>query len=284
MKTFLFIHKKVLFFFLTSILSIHISYSQDENLKNSILTDKFIINAGIFIPTKKVNVQANGNISTDLEEEIDFDNKFGLSDFEATFTLNFMWRFTKKWRLQAEYFAISNTESAQLTEDVEWNDLVFEEGSSVKGNFSISLYKIFVSRIISTGDQHEFAGGLGIHLLDVSAYLEGNTTVNDDELIFKRSQVSVVAPLPNIGLYYIYAPIQKLSLTARVDWFGLKIDDFGGNLWNVSPGINYQFFNHLGLGLSYKFIRVDVDVDKDNWKGNFNMSFSGPALTLYGNF
>ena len=278
------IPQKAVLLLMICIITSQLSYSQDEVKKNPILTDKFIINAGIFNPIKKVNIQADGNITADLEEEIGFDEKFGLSDFETTFTFNFQWRFSKKWRLQAEYFSISNTESTQLTEDVEWNDLIFAEGSSVKGNFSISLYKVFVSRVISTGDKHEFAGGLGIHLLDVSAYLEGNVQVNADELIFKRSQVSVVAPLPNIGLYYIYAPTQKLSLTARIDWFGIKIGDIGGSLWNVSPGVNYQFFKNFGLSLNYKFFRVDVDVDKDNWKGNFNMSFSGPALTVYANF
>jgi len=283
------VSRKALLLLIIGIMTCQFSYSQDENQeefkKNPILTDKFIINAGIFNPTKKVNLEANGNINIDeVDEDIDFDEKFGLSDFETTFTLNFMWRFSKKWRLQAEYFAISNTESTQLTEDVVWEDIVFGEGSLVEGNFSIALYKVFVSRIISTGDKHEFAGGLGVHLLDVSAYLEGNAIINEGDLTFTRSKVSVVAPLPNIGLYYIYAPTHKLSLTARVDWFGIKIGNIDGSLWNVSPGVNYQFFKHLGLGLSYKFIKVDVNVDQDNWDGNFNMSFSGPSLTVFGNF
>tara|TARA_R110000787_G_scaffold279936_1_gene390357 strand:- start:24149 stop:24931 length:783 start_codon:yes stop_codon:yes gene_type:complete len=259
-------------------------FGQDDVVKNSLLTDKFTINAGVFIPTKNVNIQADGNIPTDLEEEIEFDEKFGLSDFQATFSLNFMWRFAKKWTLNAEYFAISNNESALLTNDVEWNDLTFKEGTSVNGGFGISVYKIFFGRLISTGDKHELGGGLGVHLLDVNAFLEGNVIVNDDQIIFKRSQVSVVAPLPNIGFWYIYAPTQKLSFDARVDWFGIKIGDFGGSLWNVSPGVNYQFFKNIGLSAHYKFIRVDVDVDKDNWKGNFNMSFSGPEITFFTNF
>jgi hypothetical protein len=282
------ISRKSLLLLMISIMICQFSYSQDENQdefkKNRILTDKFIINAGIFNPVKKVTVRADGTINTMMDEDIDFDEKIGLSDFETTFTLNFMWRFSKKWRLQAEYFAISNTESAQLTEDVLWNDLVFIKGSSVKGNFSIGLYKVFFSRIISTGDKHEFTGGLGVHLLDVSAYLEGNVMSNMGGLTLQRSEVTVVAPLPNIGLFYIYAPTEKLSFSARVDWFGITIGNIDGSLWNVSPGINYQFFKHLGLGLSYKFIKVDVNVDGDKWKGNFNMSFSGPALTAYYSF
>ncbi len=277
-------HLKIALFLLIGMMTNQFLLAQDDIIKNSILTDKFIIHAGIFNPIKKVNVQADGNIPDVFEEEVAFDEKFGLSDFETTFTLNFTWRFSKKWQLKAEYFDITNVGNALLTDDVEWNDLVFQEGSFVKGGFGISLYKIFIGRIISTGDKHELGGGLGVHILDVNAFLEGKVLLSDNQINFKKSKVSVVAPLPNIGVWYIYAPTEKLSFDASVDWFGIKIGDFGGGLWNVSPGINYQFFKNFGLSVHYKFYKVDVDVDKDKWNGNFNMSFSGPTATLYGNF
>ena len=270
--------------FLVNLMTSQFCYSQSANGKNPILTNNFLIGAGIFNPLKKVKVSAEGSISTAefTDHDLDFDNGFGLNDFETTFTLDFMWRFSKsnKWSLRAEYFKISNTEKAVLEEDIEWEDLIFREGTSVKGGFGLALYKIFIGRVISTGDKHELGGGLGVHALDVSAFIEGNAQVNEDEFDFERSEVSVVAPLPNIGFWYFYAPTEKLSFTAKLDWFGITIGDFGGSLWNLSPGVNYQVYKNIGLGLSYKFFRVDVDVDKDDWKGNFNMSFSGPAFTI----
>ncbi len=266
-------------------MSSHFFYGQNiDTTKNPILTDNFLIGVGIFNPLKKVNISAEGSIPTAeyIDNDLDFDNGFGLNDFETTFTFDFMWRFSKsnKWSLRAEYFKISNTEKAVLEEDVEWEDLIFREGTSVKGGFGLALYKIFIGRVISTGDKHELGGGLGVHALDVSAFIEGNAGINDDEIEFERSEVSVVAPLPNIGFWYFYAPTEKLSFTAKLDWFGISIGDFGGSLWNLSPGVNYQVYKNIGLGASYKFFRVDIDVDKDDWKGNFNMSFSGPALTI----
>lgn len=270
-------------------LSIHFFYGQNKDTtKNSILTDRFLISAGIFNPLKEVKVSAEGSVSTAefIDEDLDFDEGFKLNDFETTLTLDFMWRFSKsqKWSLRAEYFNISNTEKAVLTEDVEWNDLIFKEGTSVKGGFGIALYKIFIGRVISRGDKHELGGGLGVHALNVSAFIEGNAQVNEDDFNFERSEVSVVAPLPNIGFWYFYAPTEKWSFIGKLDWFGINIGDFGGSLWNISPGVNYKVFKNLGLGLSYKFFRVDVDVDKEDWKGNFNMSFSGPAFTINGYF
>lgn len=277
--------KRLILLLTIILMSSHFFYGQNnDTAKNPILTNNFLLGAGIFNPLKKVNISAEGSVPTAefTDNDLDFDKGFGLNNFETTFTLDFMWRFSKsnKWSLRAEYFKISNTEKGVLEEDVEWNDLIFKEGSSVKGGFGIALYKIFIGRTISRGDKHELGGGLGVHLLDVSAFIEGNAQINDDEFDFTKSKVSVVAPLPNIGFWYFYAPTEKWSFTAKMDWFGLKIGDVGGSLWNLSPGVNYQVYKNIGLGLSYKFFRVDVDVDKEDWKGNFNMSFSGPAFTV----
>ncbi len=82
--------------------------------KNPNLTGRFLINGGVFFPTKNVNISADGAVAVPLDEDIEFDEVFGLSDFETTLTLNFMWRFSKskKWSLQAEFFDISNSEEA----------------------------------------------------------------------------------------------------------------------------------------------------------------------------
>ncbi len=281
------LNKKIIIITISLLIS-GFCYSQNTDAKNSILTDKFLVSAGIFNPLKEVKVSAEGSLpSTEFtNNDLDFDEGFNLNDFETTLTFNFMWRFSKsdKWSLRAEYFNISNTENAILTEDVEWNNLIFKEGSSVKGGFGIALYKIFFGRTISRGDKHELGVGLGVHLLDVNAFVEGNAQINEDEFDFTKSEVSIVAPLPNIGFWYFYAPTEKWSLTARLDWFGLQIGDVGGSLWNLSPGVNYNVFKNIGLGLSYKFFSVDVDVDKDEWNGNFNMTFSGPAFTINGYF
>lgn len=263
-----------------------LGYSQNTVKQNRILTDRFLINGGIFLPSKKVNISANGSLTPEQFDDIDFDEAFGVKDYQTTVSLNFMWRFSKSknWSLRVEFFNINNSKEAILEENLEWNDLVFKKGSSVEGGFGMGLYKVFFGRVISKGDKHELGGGLGAHVLSVSAFLEGDAGINDEELVFERSNVSVTAPLPNIGFWYYYAPFEKWMFGARVDWLGIKIGDYGGSLWNVSPSVNYQLFRNVGLGLSYKYFRVDADVDKDQWNGNFNMSFSGPAFMITANF
>ncbi len=69
-------------------------YGQDDDGKNPILTDNFIIEAGWFFPSENVDVGVSG--STDLEgiDNIDFDETLGLSGGQNTFNLHFKWRFS----------------------------------------------------------------------------------------------------------------------------------------------------------------------------------------------
>lgn len=262
-------------------------FAQTDLTKNKILTDRFILGAGIFLPNQNIKVAASGEIPTNNPEEgIKFDEVLGTGDYKSTMYLNFMWRFSKskRWSLKAEYFKIDNSGTAVLKEDIEWDGLTFKAGSTVNAGVSLSLYKVFFGRAISTGNKHELGAGIGIHALDVGAYLQGKGYVNEGTYSLDRRKVSVIAPLPNIGIWYFYAPIEKLSFEARLDWFGITVGDYGGGLWNIEPGVNYQIFKNINLGASYKFFNLNVDVNKDSWKGNFNMAFSGPAFSIIGHF
>ncbi|MGB3345618.1 MAG: hypothetical protein WBA61_17035 [Aequorivita sp.] len=90
--------------------------------------------------------------------------------------------------------------------------------------------------------------------------------------------------LPNIGIWFIYVPTQKLSLTTKIDWFGVKIDNVSGNLWDISPTINYQVFRNMGISAGYKYLNFGVDIDKDRWQGGIGLQFQGPSISLFGNF
>ena len=75
-----------------------------------------------------------------------------------------------------------------------------------------------------------------------------------------------------------------MGISASVDWFGIKIDNIAGGLWNVSPGITFQIIRNLAVSGSYQFLNFNADIDGSAFKGSFDLKFSGPALRLVGNF
>ena len=258
-------------------------FSQEESEKHPILTDRFQAEAGLFLPSKSIRIGADGSSEND---EIDFDEAFKLNDSETTLFLNFEWRFSKnrKWKVGVEYFAIKNANKAELKEDIEFDNITFKEGTNIRGGFGINMYRIYFGRSFSRGLKHEFGAGLGVHALNTTAFIEGDVLTSEGDLNFERRAVSALVPLPNIGLWYYYTPTTKLALVARVDWFGITIGDYSGGLWNVAPGIKYQIFKNVGLGIDYRYFIVNANVNKSDWNGSFDMTFNGPLFVVHANF
>jgi len=258
-------------------------FSQEVSEKHPILTDRFQAEAGLFFPSKSIRIGADGSSENN---EIDFDDSFKLNDSETTLFLNFEWRFSKnrKWKVGVEYFAIKNANKAELKEDIEFDNITFKEGTNIRGGFGINMYRIYFGRSFSRGLKHEFGAGLGVHALNTTAFIEGDVLTSEGDLNFERRAVSALVPLPNIGLWYYYTPTTKLALVARVDWFGITIGDYSGGLWNVAPGIKYQIFKNVGLGIDYRYFIVNANVNKSDWNGSFDMTFNGPLFVVHANF
>jgi len=71
---------------------------------------------------------------------------------------------------------------------------------------------------------------------------------------------------------------------AKVDWFGIKIDNISGGLWNVNPVVTYLFTRNFGVSASYQFINCSSGGDQDKWNGGFDLGFGGPSLRLVAHF
>lgn len=263
-------------------------YAQTADEKNPILIDDLIIEAGLFFPSENVDLSVKGSTDIGIEEieDIDFDETLGLSGVQTTFNLHFKWRFSKSnlWSMSGEYFRLSTKESITLDEEIEWEGVVYPVGGEARLGYSLSLYRIFFGRVISRGQKHEFGAGLGIHGLNTLGFIEGEAFADGQKTGFERSEARAFLPLPNIGASYTWAPTTKWAFMARVDWFGVKIKNVSGGLWNVSPVVTYLFSKNFGASASYQFINFSAGLDQDNWNGGFDIGFEGPSVRLMAHF
>ncbi|MFK5879747.1 MAG: hypothetical protein QM478_09665, partial [Flavobacteriaceae bacterium] len=258
------------------------SSDTESKKQHPILSDRFIANVGLFIPTKTFKISIDGSSQDDI---IDVNEDFDFNRSETTFAANFMWRFSrnKKWSLSIEYFGVQSNHNFNLEKDIEWDGTTYKAGVNVDAGFRINMYRIFFGRSIIRKQNHELGGGLGVHAMDIRTFIEGQAFVEDVSVGFEKKSVSVVAPVPNIGFWYFYTPNDKWALTARVDWFAITIGDYGGSLWNVAPGVKYQVFKNLGLGLNYRYLKTSINVDKESFSGDLDLIFQGPLFTISGN-
>lgn len=257
----------------------NVLHAQNQAELHPYLTQKFFVDMGVFFPERSLRIEVDGTLSGD-HDPIDFQQEFGLAETDEIFSLNFGWRFGKKWELMAQYFAASASVRAVLDEDIEWNDIVFEVGTGVAVGEEFSLVRLFFARRFNTAEHHNLGIGAGLHWLEIAAFIEGTVVGGIGGGAFRRESVRAGVPLPNIGIWYTRSLSPKWAIRTRLDWFSASIGDYGGQIINASAGLNYQLFEHFGLGLNYNFFELSVNVDKSDWRGEVTTRYDG----LFANF
>lgn len=276
--------KKALLLFILLFVLIQYSFGQKLENSNPILTEKFFIYAGVFIPLNQVSFGFQASLPDEEDNIIDFDEVLNLKGIQNSFTANFYWRFSKNWSLNSDYFSLRTRNDAVLDRDIVWDKFTLKKGTSIEGGYGASVLKVGVGRTILRKNKHEFGALLGVYVLALNGFLSGDALLNDQEVELEKSKISLTLPLPSIGLSYIYAPTKKLSLYVKGEWFGIKVANIDGSLWNISPGIRYQFFKHIGANLNYKYLNLFGNVDQEEWKGSFELDFQGPSFGIFATF
>lgn len=263
------------------LIDILLAFSQEAEKKHPILSDKFMFNASIYSSSQSIKIRVDGSDSNPV---IDFNKAFGLNNNETSFSFNFNWRYGKNWSLSSEYFSLKKRNRWELERDINWGDVTFKTGSNVRAGVGLDMYRVFIGRTLSRGLKHEFGIGMGLHIPYIWAFIEGDAYINEEEFIFEKKSVSAIAPLPNLGLWYFYAPTPKWGFTANIDWFSLSYNNISSKVMNIGPGVHYQVFKHIGIGLAYRYFKFTTSIDREYWEGNFNMIFQGPLFSISGNF
>ncbi len=233
----------------------------------------FSLDVGVFFPDRHLDLSVNGTVGG-INEEIDFDQDFQLGSADETFAAEISWRFRGKWSVVGQFFKTSDSASVVLDEDIEWGNVVFGAGSFATAGSDFTLTRIFFGRSFNTSKSHDIGIGGGLHWLHIGSFIEGEILINGVPSAARRS-VSAEAPLPNIGAWYKYSISPRWALRARLDLFGADIGDYDGLLVNASLGLNFQAFEHVGLGLSYNYFELDISIDKSDWRGNIETIYDG---------
>ena len=248
------------------------------------LSDRFTATLGAMRSSNAF--KAESDVLGDPGDDIDFDDRLRVSQHSTLFNGQVRWKFSKqkKWSLAGQYFSNKAEGETELLEDIEWDGLTFREGSFVKAGVKLAVTRLFIGRSFIMNDRNDFGAGIGIHNLDMELFIEGEVAIDDETTGFQRGEVGDNQPLPNIGAWYNFSPAKKWLLHARVDWISANIGDYDGTLWNTNVGVNYQAWRHIGFDLSWQYFNLNLKVDKSDWKGQADMTYSGPVLAITGNW
>jgi hypothetical protein len=237
----------------------------------------FSLDVGVFFPDRKLDLRVNGSVAGIENDEIHFDEGIRLGNADETFAAELSWRFRGKWSVVGQYFKSTDSVSAVLEEDIEWGDVVFGAGSNAAVGSDFSLTRIFFGRQLDTSKSHDFGIGAGLHWLEMGSFIEGTVLINGTPTTSRRS-VREGAPLPNIGAWYKYSISPRWALRTRLDLLSADVGDYDGLLLNVALGVNFQAFEHFGVGVNYNYFELDVSINKSGWRGNIETTYDGAYL------
>lgn len=244
------------------------------------LSDNFTATLGAMRSSNSFKIRADG--LADRGDDIDFDDSLDVGNHSTFFNGQLRWKFgsERKWSLWGQYFSNTAKGNVTLDEDYEWEDVIFGKGTYVESGVKLAVSRAFIGRSFFKNDQNDFGLGVGIHNLDISAYIEGQVRINGSNTEVRRVEVGDNQILPNVGGWYNFSPAKNWLVHGRVDWISANIGDYDGGLWNVSAGVGYQAWRHVGFDLSWQYFNLHLDVDSSDWQGSTRMTYSGPVISV----
>lgn len=252
--------------------------SAQEQEVHPFISDKFSVQLGAFLPSKDLKLSVDGTVSG-RSQEFDWEASTGASDDDDVFMLEGKWRFGKKWSFRAQYYESYKSSKAVLEEDIYWRNRIIGSGSSVTAGTEFGLIRAFFGRSFDNRANVDTGVGLGLHWLEIGAFIKP-----DINTLTSVSAGKVSGPMPNVGAWYFYSPSPKWYLGGRVDWLEASIDEYDGGITNFSAGVNYQVFEHVGLGVKYQLFRLNVNIEDDKWNGSVTLDHEGPFIYLSGSW
>ena len=148
----------------------------------------------------------------------------------------------------------------------------------------MQITRVFFGRAFDTRESIDTGIGVGLHRLEFEASASGTIIINGMSQSGEKRVVDAQFPLPNVGAWYAWSPSDNWALSGRIDWLDVTVGDYSGRIINSSVGVNYQVFDHFGVGLGYQWFSLELEVRKDGWNGDLSTRYSGGFLYLTANW
>ncbi len=253
--------------------------AQQDDPAQALIDSKFDVELGIFFPDKERVFRVNG-IAGIENNDFDVDEELKLKASEETFSAEIGWRFSERWRLEGQYFSVSDGRTATLTEDVEWEDIIYQAGSSASASTSFKVIRLFFGRDFISAPHHNFGIGLGLHQMRIEVSIAGQALIQGGNTEFRSEAVKTQAPMPNIGAWYNRRLSSRWVFSTRMDWLKVSINPYDGSIINAAAGLDYVISEHFAFALNYNYFNLNVGIRDSDWRGEAEIRFHGPYVSI----
>lgn len=247
-----------------------------------LLDDRFTISLGTFLLGTDTTLSLNGTAGT-VGGEVNLEQDLGLRSSDR-FRVDANWRISGRHHLRAMYFDYGNSRSKTLERELEIGDTTYPVNVTVEAGLSTTIYELAYEYAFLEREKWELLGSVGAHVARFSFRISGNGNVGGQPVNARTEAASATAPLPVVGLRYIWRFAPKWYLEAQGQYFTVSIDDVDGEIIDLRAGVNWMITDHFGIGAGWNRFSTDVDVSKARFNGSLDWRYSGAQIYLTASF
>ena len=251
------------------------SLAEDAIPDNPVLSDRFFIAIGGYLPTASTDVRLDST-TLGAGADVSFEDTLGLDERKLTPEFLARWRFTERWRMETEYFRLDRSGTRTLNGAIQVGDKVYSVNEELQSEFNIAVTRISVGYSFFKTRDKELGIGIGAHVASIETSLNGS--------VVGTESADATAPLPVLSVYSQFALTDKWSVAARYDRFALEVDQYRGDISSTGLDLQYQAFRHVGFGLGLRTLEITLEAEEDDFRGKIESRFNGPILYMNASF
>jgi hypothetical protein len=227
-----------------------------------------------------VNV-ADGAIGTTIQ----FEDAFGLSETNAVFRLEGVWRIHGRHLLDFGYVQYNRANTTRIADEIVFEGFTFQANAEVRGTFEARFPTIAYRYDMLHLPEVRIAVTAGACYLRLGAALEANggvvgpggstvtgTFEEDEDLEY---------PVPLVGLRVDWAISRRFAMQLYHRYFYLDRSDLSGDMIEGGARLDWFFSRHLGAGIGFERTTITIrSYEDEDVEARFNLTSQGANLYL----
>ena len=233
---------------------------------------KWEFSLGGYLTTHDASLRVDSNAlgrgtTIDLEDDLGFDKTLETFRFDAN------WRFLPRHRASFSVYQYLRNASRTINRQIQYGDQTFLINTTLESEFDMTVYKASYAYSVIQNARFDLGLSAGLHVMDLKSRISA-TGLGVSE------SAEILAPLPVFGLRGTWAITPSVFLKANVEVFVISIDDTRGRFTDALVALEYDAFEHFGIGIGYNRVYMNIEADGDRFQGEVGAGFG--AVMVYG--
>jgi len=249
---------------------------QTELYKNS----KFALGIGTAIVKFDTNAKYTDKARA-RSTYLDLEGNLDLPEVSVVTTIYGAYQFKPKHRLGFSYFNV-NRESNVFNIDKTFEDV------KVVGNASITdttdFYQLDYGYNLFNDSHSRIDLLAGIYGLDLKYVFNAEGDITIDGVTTSGSieeETKVFAPLPLIGLDFLFRITDSWSFATKVEFVTGSHDDLSATVFQTSINAQYRFNRYIGVVMGLAYFDADVVIEDNLEKQDISYGYDGAYIGMH---